>query len=88
MAVGAGAVRAFAVLAAIRGEFGMEPEVDQRVGVRARDHIDGTAVAAVAAARSAARHAQLASERKTPAAAVACFDVDVDFVNEHQNGNW
>ena len=54
----AGAIRALAVASALGLELGMEPIVDQRVGVRARDDVDRTAVAAVAAARSAARDAE------------------------------
>jgi len=79
----AGPVRTFAVPAAFAGEFGMETVVDQRVRMRAGDDVHRPAVAAVAAARPAARHPHLAAERQAAAAAVAGFDVNVDFVNEH-----
>jgi hypothetical protein len=42
-------------------------------------------VATVTAARTAARDELFAAERETPASAVACFDVYVDFVNKHRN---
>ena len=83
LAVVAGAVRALAVLAAFGVELGMEAVVDERVGVRAGDDVDRAAVAAVAAARAAARDELLAAEREAAASAVAGCDVDVDFVDEH-----
>src|SRR5207302_6204699 len=79
-------VRALAVVAAPRAEFGMEAVVDERVGVRARDDEDRSAVAAVAAARAAARHELLAPEREAAAPAMAGRDVDVDFVYKHTIG--
>ena len=69
--------------AARGGEFRMEPIVDEGVGVRTDDDVDGPAVAAIAAARPAARDALFAPEREAPAPAVAGRDVNVDFVNEH-----
>src|SRR5439155_19697710 len=51
----AGTVRAFAVGAAPRREFGMKAVVDERVGMRACDDEDRYAGAAVASARAAAR---------------------------------
>ena len=81
-AVGAGAVRSLAVHAALGVGQGMEPVVNQRVDVGAGDDVNRAAVAAVAAARSAARHELLATERQTPASAMSGFDVDVYFVNE------
>src|SRR4029077_6091097 len=50
--IGAGVsrtVRALPVIAPLGGELRMEAEVDERVGVRARDDEDRSAVAAVAA---------------------------------------
>ena len=82
----AGAVRSLTVSAAPGGQLGMKPVVDERVGVRAGDDEDRTAVAAVAAARAAARHELLAAERQTSPSAIASRDVNVDFVNEH--GIW
>ena len=72
------------MLAALGVELGMEAEVDQGVDVRAGDDEDRAAVAAVAAARAAARDELLAAERQAAAPAVAGFDVDVDFVDEHE----
>jgi hypothetical protein len=62
----------------------MEPIADQRVGVRAGDHEDRSAVTAVAAARPSTRDALLSTEREAAAASVAGGDVNVDFVNEHR----
>src|SRR6476620_7844210 len=76
-------VRPLAVAAALRGEFRVEAEVDERVAVRIGDEIDRTAGAAIATIRSAARDELLAAEAQRPAAAVASLDVDVGFVNEH-----
>ena len=59
--------------------------------MRAGDDVDRAAVAAVAAARAAARHELLAAERQAAASAVSGRDVDVDFVDEHRNlviGDW
>ena len=78
------AVRALPVIATLGGELRVETEVDERVGMRARDDEDRSAVAAVAAARPAARHELLAPERQAPAAAVARGDVNVDLVDEHR----
>jgi hypothetical protein len=63
----------------------MEPEVDEGVDVRAGDDIHRPAVTAVAAARAATRDELLAAEGQAAASAVARFDVDVDFVDEHLN---
>ena len=76
------------MLAAFGGELGMEAVVDEGVGVRAGDDVDRSAVAAVAAARPAARDELLAAERQTSASAVPGRDVNVDFVDEHkESGN-
>jgi hypothetical protein len=72
------------VIAARGGELGMEPIVDEGVGVRTGDDVNRTAVPAIAAARPASRDALFAPERQTTAAAVAGRDVNVDFVNEHR----
>jgi hypothetical protein len=42
-------------------------------------------VSAVAAARAAARDPLFPAEGQTTAAPVSCYDVNVDFVNKHQN---
>ena len=51
--------------------------------MRVGDEEHGTARTAVAAVWSALGDELLATEAERPAAAVACFDVDVDFVDEH-----
>src|SRR6187200_1798296 len=76
-------VRPLAVAAALRGKFRVEAEVDEGVSVRIGDEIHRTAGAAIATIRSAARDELLAAEAQRPAAAVAGLDVDVGFVNEH-----
>ena len=66
----------------------MEAVVDERVGVRTGDDEDRAAVPAVTAAGTAARDELLAAERQASASAIACRDVNVDFVNEHrESGN-
>jgi hypothetical protein len=62
----------------------MEAVVDQRVGVRTGNDVNRSAVPAVAAARTAARHTLFTPEGEAPAAAMSCCDVDIDFVNEHR----
>ena len=57
------AVGALAVLAPLGARFRVEPVVDEGVRVRAGEDEDRTAVAAVAAARTAARHKLLAAKR-------------------------
>ena len=71
------------MLAALGVELRVEAVVDEGVGVRAGDDEDRAAVAAVAAARAAARDELLAAERQAAVSAVAGYDVNVDFVNEH-----
>src|SRR5439155_1593008 len=61
----AGAIRTLPVVAARRAELRMEAVVDQRIRVRVGDDEDRSAVAAVAAARAAARHELLATEGET-----------------------
>src|SRR5262245_32216000 len=77
-------IRALTVLAPGRFELRVEPVVDESVGMRARNDEDRSAVTAVAAARAAARHAKLASEREAPAPPCASRDVTGYFVNEHR----
>jgi hypothetical protein len=80
----AGAVGAHAVLAALGGELRMETKVNERVDVRAGDDVYRAAVAAVAAARAAARDELLAPEGEAAFPAVARFNVDIYFVDEHR----
>ena len=84
----AGAVRALPCSPRSASNSGWKRIVDERVDVRAGDDVDRAAVAAVAAARAAARHELLAAERQAAAPAVAGLDVDVDFVDEHGIGIW
>ena len=77
-------IAAFAVTSALGFVFGIEAEVKQRVVVLAGDHDHVAAVAAVAAAGAAARNELLAPERKAAVAAVAGFDVDVDFIDKQR----
>src|SRR4051812_11953404 len=78
-----GAVRAFAVAAALRIVLGIEAEVDQRVVRLARFHDDVAAAPAIAAARSTARNELLPAEGNAAVAAVAGLDADFRFINEH-----
>jgi len=64
-------------------EFGREPEVDQRIAMRIRDQIDGTAAATIAAIRPAAWNEFLAAKAERAAPPVAGSDVNIDFVYEH-----
>ena len=69
--------------AALRGELGIEAEVDEGVAVGIRDQVDRAAGAAIAAIRAAARYELLAAEAERAAPAVPGLHVDVGFVNEH-----
>src|SRR5690606_31560106 len=75
--------RTHPVLTAGGPEEGMISIGDEGVLVRAGDQVDGTTVAAVAAARTAARHPHLSAECHAAIAAGAGLNVDVDFVDEH-----
>src|SRR5262249_14386627 len=83
VAVVSGTVGPHSVFATLGRELRVEPVVNQRVGVWAGDDEDRAAVPAVAAARATTRHVFLATEGETAFAAVTCFDVNIDFVNEH-----
>ena len=78
-----GAVRAFAVAAAVRLELGVIAEGDQGVEVRRGDEVDRAAPAAVAAVGTAARHELLATEAHAAVATVTGGRDDVDFIDEH-----
>ncbi len=82
-AVLAGAIGTHAVLATFSVELWMEPVVDESIGVRAGDDIDGAAVPSVAAAGAAPRHAHLTAKRQAASATVSRCDANVYFVNEH-----
>ena len=65
--------------------FGIEAEMQQGVVMLACRQDDVAAAAAIAAAGAAARNKFLAPKRKAAVAAVAGFDGDNNFVNEHGN---
>src|SRR5206468_851569 len=67
----AGAVRAFAVLAAAGLEDFLEAEIEERIEIGAGDEIDIAAGTAVAATGAAARNELLAAEAHGPAPAVS-----------------
>ena len=69
---------------ALRLVFGIEAEVHQRVVALAGLHDDVAALAAVAARGAAARDELLPAEGHAAVAAVAGFDPDFGFVDEHQ----
>src|SRR5579859_4131031 len=82
-AVASGFVGAFAVASALRFVLGIETEMHQRVVALAGLHDDVATLAAVAARRSAARDELLAPEGHAAVSAVAGFDFDFGFVDEH-----
>jgi len=82
LTAGARAVGAHAVLAGLRVGQRMIAVVDEGVDVRAGDDVHRAAMAAVAAARAAARDELLTAEREASPPAVARFHVNVDFVDE------
>jgi len=81
----AGAVRAFAVAAAIGLEFAIVPVPEQRVVVRISFEIDAAAMTAVAAGRTAAGHVFFAAEGHAAVAAVSCLHEYFGLINEHRN---
>ena len=83
VAVEAGAVGAHAVLAALGLVLGVVAEVDQGVVALGADHDDVAAAAAVAAGGTAAGHELLAPEGHAAVAAVAGFDANFCFIDEH-----
>jgi hypothetical protein len=83
VAVEAGAVGAHAVLAALRLVLGVIAEVDEGVMALRGLHDHVAATAAVAARRSAAGNELLAAEGHAAVAAVAGFDANFCFINEH-----
>ena len=70
--------------AAFSFEFGMEAVTDERVLMRAADQIDRAASASVSAARTSARDELLPAERHAPVAAATRLNVNIDFVDEHE----
>ncbi len=76
-------VRAFAVASALRLVFGIEAEMHQRVMPLAGFHDHVSALAAVAARRSAARNIFLAAKGHAAIAAVAGLDPNFCLIDEH-----
>src|SRR5712691_3086406 len=80
----AGAVRPFAMAAALGAEFAVEAIAQKRIVMRVRFQEDGAARAAVAARRASARHELLPAESHAAVAAVTRFHVNFGFVNKHR----
>ena len=81
----AGAVRAFAVAAAVGFEFAIVAIAEKRVVVGICLEINAAAVSAVAPGRAAARHEFLTAKRDAAVAAAAGLHQDFSFVNKHEN---
>ena len=75
---------AFAVASALGFVFGIKAEMHERVVAFARFHPDVAALAAVAAGRTAAGDELFAAEGHAAVAAVAGFDSNYGFVDEHR----
>src|ERR1019366_9136891 len=84
LALGAGALAAFAVAPALRLVFRVEAELEQRIGVLARHHDDVAAATAVAAARTAPRDILLPAESQATVAAVAGLHEYSYFIYKHR----
>ena len=82
-AIEAGAIGSHAVLAALRLVFGVVAEVNERVVLLGADHDDIAAPAAVAARGAAAGDELLTAEGHAAVAAVASFDPNFCFIDEH-----
>ena len=76
-------VRAFAVAAAPCSVLRVETEMDERVVALARFHDHVAALAPVAAGGPATRHKLLPAEGHAAVSAVAGFDLNFGFIDEH-----
>ncbi len=83
LALAAGLVGAFAVASTLGFVFGIEAEMHERIVALARLHHHVATMTAIAARRTAARHKLLPPEGHAAVAAIACFDSNFCFVNEH-----
>ena len=83
IAIEAGAVGAHAVLSALALVFRVVAEVDEGVVALRADHDDIAAAAAVAAGGTASGNELLAAEGHAAIAAVAGFDANFCFIDEH-----
>ncbi len=81
-ALGAGAIAAFTVPAALGAMLGVVTELKQGVLMNGRDQVDVAAAAAVAARRTAARDVFLPPEGHAAVAAVAGFNQDARLVEK------
>jgi len=82
LALRAGPVAAFAVPAALGFVLGIKTELEKRVLVLGRDQRNIAAPAAIAAARSAARHVFFTAKGQAAIAAVAGLHQDSSFIDE------
>jgi hypothetical protein len=80
----AGSITALAVASPLSLVFWVEPEMQQSVVVNAGKQHNIPAPAAIAATGSAARDELLSAKRETTVPAIAGFDANNDFVNEHK----
>ncbi len=80
-----GAIRAFAVPAAVRFEFAIVAVAKERVVVGVGFQVDAAAVAAIAPGRAAARHEFLAAKCYAPVSTVSSFHKYLGFINKHSN---
>ena len=84
LAIAAMTVAAFPMAPAIGTKYVIEPEFQKGVFVRVGHEINAAAVSAVAAARSALRDKLLPPECDATVTAVAGFNCDFGFVDEHR----
>jgi hypothetical protein len=75
-------VAAFTMPAALSRMFRIEPQVEQRVVVLARNQDNIAAVSTIAATRTATRHIFFAPKREAAVTAVASFYRDCDLIDE------
>src|ERR1700722_17148106 len=82
-----GAVRPFAMAAAVGAKFAIVTVAQQRVVVGVRFEVDVPAIAAVAAGRAAARDVLLPAKRDAAVTAIATLYRNFGFVNKHGTPN-
>ena len=83
VAVQAGAIRAHAVFAALRLVLRVVAEMDEGIVALRASHYDIAATAAVSSTRTAAGNELLAPEGHAAVTAVAGFDANFCFIDEH-----
>jgi hypothetical protein len=77
-------ITALAMPAALGDIFRIKPEMQQRIAMYGRNHLDVSTATAVAAAGPAMRNILLPPKRKASIAAIARFDCDSYFINKHK----